>query len=108
MNDSQALPIGTAKRWYGLHDAQHLAHDTDRMVDRCAQHLADTHGLSRADAEQTAMQVRASMDEAVDGFIDIDRSTSRMVVVNDTRLGTRHMISIARLLALTRGSPPAG
>lgn len=92
-----------AARWYGTHQPQYLGRDRDRMVDACTAHLCEALTLADATARQTAMQTLAEIEaEAQDigGFIDIDRSTSRLVVLRDSASRVFHMITLPELFAL--------
>ncbi len=95
-----------AQRWYGTHQAQYLARDTDRMVDACAQHLRDTLTLSDTSALWAARQVLAEQDASTaPGYIDIDRSTAHLLVLRDTRAGATYMITLPELFALVDVRP---
>lgn len=90
-----------ATRWYGTHRAQHLARDCDQMVDRCATYLMERLPLARASAQQVAMQSLAELESGgLPGFIDIDRSSSRMVLLRNSATGTTHMLTLPELFWL--------
>lgn len=59
MTDSEYLIHNTARRFYGVHQAQHLIADTDRLIDRCAQRLVETYDLSLDDAKRIAREIHA-------------------------------------------------
>lgn len=100
-HDEQA--VAAAHRFYGVHQGEHFAHDGQRLIDRCAQHLVDTFPLSNRAALEIAMQARAELEsEGAHGFIDIERSTPRMVVIRDTAQNSLHMVSVGELLRLAR------
>lgn len=101
-----------AARWYGTHQPQYLGRDRERMVDACTAHLREVYTLADASARQTAMQTLAEIEaeaQAISGFIDIDRSTSRMVVLRDSASRAFHMVTLPELFALVaaRASPAA-
>jgi hypothetical protein len=103
-----------AQRWYGTHQGQYLAHDCERMVDRCADHLMELLPIARSAAQSAAMQTLADLQASqAPGFIDIDRSNSRMVVLRDSSRGTSHMVTLGELFELLQrrrvaSAPPAG
>jgi len=89
-----------AERFYAAHHAEHLSADRALLIDRCAAHLVETLGLSARMAQDIAMRVRADAEAATaPGYIDIDRSTGRMVMVHDSRSGKRLMFTVGDLLA---------
>ena len=111
MNIEQDAALLAATRWYGTHRAEHLARDCDRMVDRCASHLMTALPVANATARQVAMQALAELESgAMPGFIDIDRSSSRMVLLRNSAQGTTHLITLPELFQLVqaRQHPAAG
>lgn len=104
------LALHAAVRWYGRHQAQYLHRDRMRMVDTCARHLTEQMQLPARQAQRAAQLALADIEAGkVQGFIDIDRSTSRMLVLHDVRTGCAHMLTLPELFALVhaRGGPPA-
>ena len=97
MND----PLDCAQRWYGKHQAQYLARDTDVMVDACARHLMETHDISRRGAEHTAVHALGAASRA-DSWVDLDRSHAGAVRVVDAKRNTHHTFTACELLALAR------
>lgn len=102
-----------AQRFYGTHRAEHLARDCDRMVDRCAAHLAETFPLANSTARIFATAALAEIESlGAPGFIDIDRSTARMVMLRDTNACTWHLVTLPELFQLVRerqqATPAAG
>lgn len=90
-----------ATRWYGLHAGEHLARDCDRMVDCCAEHLIALLPIARSTAQDIAATALGEIEATkVAGFIDIDRSTSQMVVLRDTQAGTWHRVTLPELFAV--------
>lgn len=105
-HDEQAATA--AHRFYGVHQGEHLQRDAPRLIDRCADHLVEAFPLSRRTALEIAMQVRAEIDfEGANGFIDLESSTTRMVVLRDSERKTLHMLSAGELLTLVRARTPA-
>lgn len=103
MNDHDDAAAVTAQRFYAVHGAEHLEHDAERLIERCAGHLAELFVLTNRVALGIAMRVRSEIEsEGVEGFIDHERGTSRMVLVRDTARKTLHMVSAAELLQLVR------
>lgn len=102
--------LDAATRWYGRHQAHYLYRDRMRMVDTCAQHLMEQMQLPARQAQRAAQLALADIEAGqVRGFIDIDRSTSHMLVLHDVRTGDAHMLTLPELFALVhaRGGPPA-
>jgi len=105
-HDEQAATA--AHRFYGVHQGEHLQRDAQRLIDRCAAHLVETFPLSHRVALEIAMQARAEIDsEGANGFIDLESTTPRMVVLRDSERKTLHMLSAGELLALVRARTPA-
>ena len=101
MTAEQDVALLAATRWYGTHRAEHLARDCDRMIDRCAVHLMERLPLAKASAQQLAMQALAELESGgLPGFIDIDRSSSRMVLLRNSATGTTHMLTLPELFWL--------
>lgn len=99
-----------AARWYGVHAGEHLAHDCDRLVDRCTEHLLALLPIARSTAQGVATAALAEIESTkVAGFIDIDRSNGQMVVLRNTQAGTWHLITLPELFAVVaaREMPPA-
>lgn len=97
INEAETVAI----RWYGIHSAQYLARDRDRMVDICTLHLSDTLPISNATARQISRQTLADIEATTaPGFIDIDRSTAHMVTLRDTAANAVHMITLPELFTL--------
>ena len=106
--------ILAAQRFYGTHNAEHLTRDCDRMVDRCTQHLLDVFPLARNTAQILATQALAELESTkVQGFIDIDRSNGRMVMLRDTEANTWHLVTLPEIFQRVRArqlapsEPPA-
>ena len=111
MNIEQDAALLAATRWYGTHRAEHLARDCDRMVDRCVDHLVSGFPIARSSAHALATQALADIEsKTVPGFIDIDRSNSRMVLLRNSTEGTTHLITLPELFQLVqaRQHPVAG
>ncbi|MDO5609458.1 MAG: hypothetical protein Q4G62_01520 [Pseudomonadota bacterium] len=92
-----------ADRWYGVHHAEHLARDCDRLIDRCAAHLVSAFAAPAGDARRVAAGVYG--DRAArpgEGYIDIDTSTGRIAVIHDTAQRRTYHLSAAELLAYCR------
>ena len=103
MNPHDEQVQAAAQRFYTAHGGEHLRHDVDHLVRRCAQHLAELFCLSDRAGTEAAMQALADMEsKGAPGFVDIDRSTSRMVIVHDTARQSIHMVSASELLRLVR------
>lgn len=97
-----------AQRWYGTHRAEHLDRDCDRMVDRCALHLVDTLTITTTSAQAVARETLADLESgSMPGFIDVERSSSRMVVLRDSEAGTSHMVTLPELFQLVRSRRPS-
>lgn len=57
MADREQLIHQQARCFYGVHQAQHLSADNDKLIDRCAQRLMDVFGLSLDEAKRHAREV---------------------------------------------------
>lgn len=103
MNDHADHAAIAAQRFYTNHGGEHLAGDSERLIERCAQHLAGAFAMTHRRAIDIAMRVRGEIEShGAEGYIDHDRGTSRMVLVHDTARKTLHMVSAAELLQLVR------
>jgi len=73
------------------------------LLEQCAQHLAESFCLTTSSAMQIAMSALSEIESAgVEGFIDIERSSSRMVLMRDSVKRSFHMVSAGELLDLVR------
>lgn len=101
---TDVTPLDTARRFLARHRDEHLAHDTERLVARCADHLQQHFDIAARAARLTAMEALAELEagSAPVAVIDIDRSTSRMAIVRALDTDTVHMVTAAELLALVR------
>lgn len=102
--------VQAATRWYATHSAQHLDRDCDRLVDRCAAHLVELLPITTnqaARAAQLALADAASKDSP--GFVDLDRCTSRLVILCDSQRNCSHVLTLPELfqLVLARKPDPA-
>lgn len=99
MNEQAAIE---ATRFFSLHESECQAH-AEQLLAHCAQHLAETFCLTNSAALQIAMSALSEIESAgADGFIDIDRSSSRMVLMRDSARRSMHMVSAGELLNLVR------
>lgn len=104
MNDDlRNAALHAATQFYGEHAAQHLSRDEDQLQALCADMVAQRFGVATREGLAIAMTARAEM-LTIDtvGFIDLDRSTSRMVVLRDAERDRLHMLPVSQLLALAR------
>lgn len=103
MNAHKDQAIAAAQRFYAVHQGEHLQADHERLVDRCTLHLSDTLGVAASIAQQTAREVWSERQNiGVNAFIDLQRTTSQMVVVCDDATRKQHVVTVADLLALVR------
>jgi len=102
--------VVTAQRFYALHEAEHLAHDTERLIERCAIDVATVHALSPDEAREAAA---IAWDERERGsrtaLVDMEASSHAMVVVRDLGDGCAHYLTAGELLqhARARGAAVA-
>lgn len=95
--------VNAAAIWHAKHEAQYLGRDRNQMVNACTTYLCDLYSLTDTKARQIVMQTIADIeadDAEISGFIDIDRSSSRLVVLRDTATRSFHMITLSELFAL--------
>lgn len=107
MNIEHDAAVQAAARWYATHSAQHLGRDFDRLVDRCAAHLVDLLPITTsqaARAAQLALADAASKDSP--GFVDLDRCTSRLVILRDSQRNCTHMLTLPELFQLVHARTP--
>lgn len=96
--------LNAAHRFLAQQAGAHLA--SEQLLDHCAQHISAVFCLTHASAMQIAMQALSEIEsEHAGGFIDIDRCSSRMVIVRDSTHRSVHMVSAGELLTLVRGRP---
>lgn len=105
MNDDlRAAALHAATAFYDEHAAQHLSRDEDHLQALCTDHIAQRFGVSAREAQGIAMTARADMLSAgAEGFIDLDRCTSRMVILRDTARERAWMLPVSQLLQIARG-----
>ncbi|MGO4222115.1 hypothetical protein AB4Y64_09725 [Lysobacter sp. TAF61] len=90
-----------AQRFFTRQQPPHA--NAEQLLEQCANHLAESFCLTTSSAMQIAMSVLSEIESATaEGFIDIDRSSSRMALVRDTARRTMHMVSAGELLNLVR------
>lgn len=102
-NDLRAAAMHAATAFYDEHAAQYLSRDEDQLQALCADSVAARFGVSTREALAVAMEARADMLSAdAGGFVDVDRCTSRMVILRDTTQARVHMLPVSTLLSLAR------
>jgi hypothetical protein len=103
MNTIALYPL--ALTFLQQHEAEHLAHDQERLVDRCTAHLVELGQCSASSARDTTMQALGELSARRRiGHIDMTRSTSFTLFLVDAQ-GQRRALTIASLLNLI--DPPA-
>lgn len=104
MNDDlRAAVLTTATAFFDEHAAQFLSRDEDQLQSLCADTLGTRYGISQREAMALAMEARADMLSAdAGGFVDVERCTSRMVILRDTAQARVHMLPVSRLLEIAR------
>ena len=112
MTDQQDAIDAACRRFYGIHQPQHLSRDVDIMVDRCVNHIMGRHGLSLQATTDHARRVLGDLQRGgVPAFVNCDRSTSSLVVLRDTEQQRDHYLTVPELLQLARSrdqAPGAG
>jgi len=94
--------ITAAHRFFQRQAIDGQAH-REPLLEQCAQHLAESFCLTSSSAMQIAMNALSEIESAgVEGFIDIERSSSRMVLMRDSAKRSFHMVSAGELLDLVR------
>lgn len=106
MNEElRAAALHAATGFYDEHAAQFLSRDEDQLQALCADYIANRYGISSRESQAIAMTARADMLSAdAEGFIDLDRCTSRMVVIRDTAANRVRMVPVSKLLDIARTS----
>jgi hypothetical protein len=99
MNEQAAIE---AQRFYARHERERQA-NAEQLLERCAQHLAESFCITNSSALRIAMRVLSEIEcIGAEGFIDIDRSSSSMVLMRDSVRRSVHMVSASELLNLVR------
>jgi hypothetical protein len=94
-----------AQRFYARHESERQANGT-QLLDQCASHLSESFCITTSSALQIAMSVLSEIESlGAEGFIDIDRSSSSMVLMRDSARRSFHMVSAGELLNLVRRRP---
>lgn len=89
--------------FYARHQGEHLAPDRKRLIERCAEHLSDTFDASMRAAEDTALRAWGEIESRGQRcYIDLDRSTSYAVFVQDPDTGVRKVFTVNDLVALMK------
>ncbi|MFD0726984.1 hypothetical protein [Lysobacter brunescens] len=104
MNEElRAAALHAATAFYDEHAAQYLSRDEDTLQALCGDYIANRYGISTREGQGIAMTARADMLSAgAEGFIDLDRCTSSMVVIRDTAQDRVRMVPVTKLLAISR------
>lgn len=101
--DLRAAALHAATAFYSENAPFYLSCDEDRLQELCGDYIASRYGISSREGQGIAMTARADMLCAgCAGFIDLDRSTSRMVVIRDTVANRVRMVPVSKLLELGR------
>lgn len=101
-NDDAARAL--AQLWYSEHQAEHLTHDSDMLVKRCAAFLQG-EGVAAARAHRLALHALGERHTSSCGaFIDIDHSTSHLVFVVDPETNREFAFTAADLTRFARCS----
>lgn len=93
-----------------VHQGEHLHHDRQRLVDRCAAHLraASTDGCTTAAAQLIALKALGEVESrGTNAHIDVSNSTSFAVLVFDHVNRRRYAFTAADLVRLARGNAPS-
>lgn len=103
MNAHKDQAIAAAQRFYAAHQGEHLQADQERLVERCSTHLAETLSVPASIAQQTAREVWSEQQNlGANAFIDLQRTTSQMVVLCDDATRKQHVVTVADLLTMVR------
>ncbi|MYM70509.1 hypothetical protein GTP45_27405 [Pseudoduganella sp. FT55W] len=98
MNTIALSPLALA--FLQQHEGEHLAHETERLVERCTAHLVETGMCSASSARDITMQALGELSARRRiGHIDCTRTTSFTLFLIDSQ-GQRRALTIAALLAL--------
>lgn len=93
----------SAQRFFGQHLGEHLASHRQQLVDRCARYLLDTYRVSRARAEEVALQTLGEVEaRGCPAYIDLARSTSYTAFVVDPTTRQTLVLTAADLLTMAR------
>jgi hypothetical protein len=107
MSPTDMPALIAAQRFYGTHRGEHLAHDVQRLVDRCAAHLADVYGLAPAGARELAAVAHEQLERGtVTAVVDVGGCSTEVVVVRDLADGSAHVLAAGELLQLARSRQP--
>lgn len=107
MSPADTPALVTAQRFYGVHRAEHLARDADRLIDRCASHLVETHGMTTAGAREVAQLAAEQIERGtVSAVVDLARSDATGVVVRDLVDNSTHYLAAGELLQMARSNKP--
>lgn len=103
MNAHKDQATAAAQRFYAVHQGEHLQADQERLVDRCTAHIAETLGIGGSAARQIAREVWSEHQNiGASAFIDLQRTTSQMVVLCDDANRKQHVVTVADLLSMVR------
>lgn len=89
------------------HQNEHLTHDRNLLVSRCAAFLQARFGLNDDRANVISLQAIGEIDaRATNVHIDMERSTSFAVFVVDPVTGIRSVFTAGDLVRLARSNLP--
>jgi hypothetical protein len=90
------------------HQGEHLHHDRQQLLARCADHLQQQHDCTANRAMVTTVQAMGEVDaRGTAAHIDISASTSFAVFVRDPASGLTYAFTAGDLLRLGRSCPGA-
>ncbi|MGO1072690.1 hypothetical protein [Lysobacter sp. CA199] len=108
MTQLDDLIEAAALRYVSTHHGEHLPHDRHLLIQRCAQQLIEGFTITRRAAEDAAMRACSEIhNRGADAFIDLERSSSRMVVLRNVGSRTEHLITVADMLDFVRSRTAA-
>lgn len=93
------LAGGLSRQYIGMHYPQYLGPNRDQLISACADYLVGKIRINHNQAMRVALRELADYEALLSrSWLDIDRSTSTLVVIQDNRAGQRHYYTVEDLL----------
>lgn len=90
---------GMARQYVGMHYAQYLGPHRDQLISACADYLVGQIRISHNQAMRVALRELAEYESLFSrSWLDMDRSTGALIVIQDNRSGQRHYYTVEDLL----------
>jgi hypothetical protein len=92
-----------ALSYLAQHQGEHLERDRMLLIDRCMDHLIETHFVSKREAEIAALQAFGEHESRkCKAYVDVSLTTSHTVFIRDPGNGRLRVFTVAELMELVK------